>query len=253
MRQGVATIACICCLAAPGLVCAQETAAAPETLKAPRSSSFWAPFAEVPSDLGNFLSTDTLRVLAPAAVSAIALNRWDDDGVKMSSSRLRPVSSFKAGNIGGGLLAQTGGAFAVYVIGRATKSATMAALGSDLVRAQILTQATVQATKFVTRRVRPDASDRYSLPSGHVAGTFATATILQKHYGWRVGVPAYAAGAYVAASRMSANKHHLSDVIMGAAMGIATGGTISVGSSAHRFDIGLSATTSGGAITFTKQ
>jgi membrane-associated phospholipid phosphatase len=92
-----------------------------------------------------------------------------------------------------------------------------------------------------------------SLPSGHAAGTFATATVLRRHFGWKVGIPAYAAGAYVASSRMSANKHHLSDVIMGAAFGIAAAHTVTIGSGGTRFEMGVNPTAGGGVVTFTKK
>jgi len=68
-----------------------------------------------------------------------------------------------------------------------------------------------------------------SIPSGHSSGTFATATVLQRRYGWKVGIPAYRFAAYVAASRLSENKHLLSDVILGAAIGIMGGRTVTVG------------------------
>jgi hypothetical protein len=64
---------------------------------------------------------------------------------------------------------------------------------------------------------------------------FATATVLQRRYGWKVGIPAYGFAAYVAASRLSENKHFLSDVILGAAIGIMGGRTVTVGRGPVRF------------------
>jgi hypothetical protein len=79
----------------------------------------------------------------------------------------------------------------------------------------------VQAIKFSVQRERPDASNSHSFPSGHSASAFATASVLQRHYGWKVGVPATLVAAYVAMSRVHDNRHYLSDVIFGSAMGIA--------------------------------
>ena len=45
--------------------------------------------------------------------------------------------------------------------------------------------------------------------------------MLQRHFGWKVGVPAYVAAGYVATARVHDNRHYLSDVVFGAAMGIA--------------------------------
>jgi membrane-associated phospholipid phosphatase len=237
-------------LAAPAAVRAQSDE--PATLVAPRAESFWTPFTQVPGDIKNFVSKDTLRILAPAAVTALFGSQFDSEGIEMALNRFQPVGAFAAGNVGGGFYAQTGGAFALYTLGFVTKSERVRALGSDLVRAQILTQLTVQTAKYALQRRRPDASDHLSLPSGHAGGTFATATVLKKHFGWKVGIPAYAAGAYVASSRMSANKHHLSDVIMGAAFGIAAAHTVTVGTGTNRFNMNVAPTQGGGVVTFSR-
>jgi membrane-associated phospholipid phosphatase len=251
VRRTCVTILCLGVLAAPLPALAQSSE--PATLTAPAASSFWAPFTAIPGDVKNFASKDTFKILAPAAVGALFGSQFDSEGVNVALSRFQPTAVFTPGNIGGGFVAQTGGAFALYTLGYVSKSEKVRALGSDLVRTQILTQLTVQTAKHVIHRPRPDGSDRMSLPSGHAAGTFATATVLQRHFGWKVGAPAYAAAAYVAGSRMSANKHHLSDVIMGAGFGIAAAHTVTVGTATHRFEMGVSPTRGGGAVTFTKK
>jgi membrane-associated phospholipid phosphatase len=141
----------------------------------------------------------------------------------------------------------------VYSAARLSGSATLAAAGADLLRAQVLGQGIVQAGKLATNRTRPDGSNNHSLPSGHTASAFATAAVLQRHFGWKAGATAYAFGAYVAASRMSANKHHFSDVVLGAAIGIAAGRTVAVGSGAARFEMGMAPAPGGAAVTFTKR
>lgn len=249
MRHSLVTITCVCCLVGVSPVAAQP--ADEPTFVAPRAESFWAPFVAVPGDVKNFISKDTFRILAPAAVGALFGSQFDHEGIDLALTKLQPAGAFTAGNIGGGFYAQTGGAFLVYTLGHFTKSARVRAVGADLVRSQVLTQLSVQTVKALMRRQRPDHSDRMSLPSGHSAGTFATATVLQKHFGWKVGLPAYIAGAYVATSRMSANKHHLSDVVMGAAFGIAAAHTVTIGSGGHRFELAVSPAVGGGAVTFT--
>jgi membrane-associated phospholipid phosphatase len=59
--------------------------------------------------------------------------------------------------------------------------------------------------------------------------------VLQRHYGWKAGVPAYGLAAYVAASRLSENKHYMSDVLFGAALGIVAGRAVTVGHGASTF------------------
>jgi len=120
-------------------------------------------------------------------------------------------------------------------------------------RAQIVTQGVVQTGKIATRRARPDGSNHHSLPSGHSAASFATSAVLQRHFGWAIGAPAYAFGAYVAAARMSANRHYLSDVLIGASVGIAAGRSVTVRTGKARFGMGVVPTTGGAVVTFTQQ
>ena len=40
-----------------------------------------------------------------------------------------------------------------------------------------------------SRRQRPDGSNHQSFPSGHAAVTFATATVIERHLGWRKVAP----------------------------------------------------------------
>ena len=53
--------------------------------------------------------------------------------------------------------------------------------------------------------------------------------MLQRHYGWKVGAPAYAIASYVGASRLAENKHFMSDVLFGAGIGIVSGRAVTVG------------------------
>jgi membrane-associated phospholipid phosphatase len=84
----------------------------------------------------------------------------------------------------------------------------------------------VQTLKYATQRERPDGSDNHSFPSGHAADTFAFATALERHLGWKGAVPAYIFASYVALSRIPDNRHWLSDVMFGSAVGIISGRTV---------------------------
>jgi len=70
---------------------------------------------------------------------------------------------------------------------------------------------------------RPDHSDRRSFPSGHSAQAFAAAATLENRYGWKAGLPAFAAATFVAAARVEAHKHHWYDCLAGAAIGTGSG------------------------------
>jgi membrane-associated phospholipid phosphatase len=72
--------------------------------------------------------------------------------------------------------------------------------------------------KHVIREERPDKSDFKSMPSDTSALAFAPAQFLWDRYGWRYGVPAYAAATFVAWSRVDADKHHWYDVAASAGL-----------------------------------
>ena len=102
----------------------------------------------------------------------------------------------------------------------------VAHLGMDLLQAQIMSEILVEPIKFATHRVRPDGSDYQSFPSGHASVTFAAATVIERHLGWRKSVLGYAIASYVAMSRLHDNRHYLSDVVFGAAVGSIAGRTV---------------------------
>jgi hypothetical protein len=122
---------------------------------------------------------------------------------------------------------------AIYMLGRyvfapaadAPKTNKWSHLGFDLVRAQVVNEVFVQAIKFSVQRTRPDGSN-YSFPSGHSAATFAFASVLERHLGYRFAWPTVVLASYVATSRLVDKKHYLSDVVYGAAMGTAVGWTV---------------------------
>jgi membrane-associated phospholipid phosphatase len=70
---------------------------------------------------------------------------------------------------------------------------------------------------------RPDQSGRRSFPSGHSAEAFAAAASLENRYGWKAGLPAFAAASFVAVARVEARKHHWYDCLAGAAIGTGSG------------------------------
>jgi hypothetical protein len=121
----------------------------------------------------------------------------------------------------------------------------LAIAGADVMRAQLLSQAYVQALKFTVRRERHNGSNQVSFPSGHSASAFATAGVLQRHYGWKVGIPATILAGYVAAARVHDNYHYLSDVVFGAAMGVAGERTITLRGGRYRISVEPTTTSRG--------
>lgn len=163
------------------------------------------------------------------------------------SARLGPV--FTSGETIGGVAVQMAAAIGTQVIGRATGSPRVSAIGSDLIRSQIVAQTMTQGVKLAVGRTRPDGT-QFSFPSGHSASSFATATVLQRNLGWKAGVPAYAMATFVAASRVQVKRHYLSDVTMGAAIGIIAGRSVTVGRGDARFAVAPSALPGGAGVNF---
>ena len=83
--------------------------------------------------------------------------------------------------------------------------------------------AVTEGLKAVIHERRPDGSDDKSFPSGHTSVSFAAAATIEKRYGWKVGLPAHIVAAFVGVSRVEAKKHFVGDVLVGAAIGEASG------------------------------
>jgi len=93
----------------------------------------------------------------------------------------------------------------------------------QLVKTGVASRLLVEGLKATIHKQRPDQSDNDSFPSGHAADTFAASTFIQQRYGWKWAIPAYLTSAYVGYTRVNSDKHHTSDVLTGAAIGIMSG------------------------------
>src|SRR5262249_36035727 len=122
----------------------------------------------------------------------------------------------------------------------------------DLVHSLGMSEALTQPLQYTTGRERPDPSSHNSFPSGHAADTFAFATALERHLGWRYAVPAYTFASYVAISRLPANRHWLSDAVFGSAVGIIAGRTVT-SHEASPFPVAVSAVPRGLAIMYVRR
>jgi hypothetical protein len=134
--------------------------------------------------------------------------------------------AFAAGKYFGSTPEQVGLSLGTYAYGRLFHSPKVSHLGMDLLQAQLLTEMLVQPIKYASHRQRPDGSNNRSFPSGHAAVTFAGATVIERHLGWRKSLLGYTVASYVAASRLHDNRHYLSDVVFGAAIGSIAGRTV---------------------------
>lgn len=177
--------------------------------------------------------TSTWVILGVGGVGAALAHPIDDD------VNARLVGSgdwgkfWAPGKWVGSAYVQAGTAVGLYLIGRyvmphaegAPKTNKVSHLGFDLLRAQIVTQTFVHGIKYAVRRDRP-TGECCAFPSGHSASAFALASVLERHLGYRAAWPTIAIATYIATSRLHDNRHVLSDVVFGAALGTATGWTV---------------------------
>lgn len=241
-------------LPAVALLCAVVAVPAPVLAQEGAATSFDRPFSrlfeQTADEFRRVVSTDSAAILAIGGLAA-AIGHARDHTVSGAMSGSDALdSALAAGETVGGARMQAAGALATYALGRITGNATISRVGGDLIRAQIVTQTLTLAVKTAVRRTRPDGT-QYSFPSGHSAATFASATVLQRNFGWEVGIPAYAVASYVAASRVQDRRHFLSDVTFGAALGIVAGRTVTIGRGDRRFALAPAAVRGGGAVTLT--
>tara|TARA_R110000744_G_scaffold134028_2_gene242801 strand:+ start:3028 stop:3510 length:483 start_codon:yes stop_codon:yes gene_type:complete len=81
-------------------------------------------------------------------------------------------------------------------------------------------QAITIGLKYATDKKRPFNNGDRAFPSGHTSTTFQSAAFIQKRYGWKYGIPAYALAGFTGYSRINAQKHDGWDVLAGAVVGV---------------------------------
>ena len=179
---------------------------------------------DVGGDYVHFFSKETAAWLGVGGLAALAVHPADDNLSEWAqeSDRSLPVAETY-----GSQLLHVPVALVVWAVGSATGSDRVADTGRDLLRAQIAVFSWTYAIKVASNRTRPNGDPR-SFPSGHASTSFATAMVLEEHFGWKAGVPAFAAAVYTAASRVAVNQHWASDVVFGAAVGMASGRTVTI-------------------------
>jgi hypothetical protein len=211
--------------------------------------SLGAVFKEVPRDLWKFVSWDTAMVLGGGGGAALVGHIWDDDLADEVKSAGQFNAAMEPGHTYGAFTIQFAVGIGMYATGWLADKGKLARVGGDIMRAQLLGQAYAQALKFTVGRERPDGSNDQSFPSGHAASAFATATVLQRHYGWKAGVPATVVAGYVATARVHDNKHYLSDVIFGGAIGVAAQRTVMLRGGRYGFAVSAVPLPGGGQLS----
>jgi membrane-associated phospholipid phosphatase len=201
---------------------------------APAHTGFKALVFETASDFNAFpRRTSTWVILAIGGAGAAIAHPFDDEVTQTLVDSDAAGRFFVAGKYIGSTYVQVGAAIGLYVVGRYVlphaegepKSNKVSHLGFDLLRALIVSQLLTQGIKVAVQRDRP-TGECCAFPSGHASAAFATASVLERHLGYRGAWPTFAIAGYVAMSRMADNRHFLSDVIFGSALGVASGWTV---------------------------
>jgi membrane-associated phospholipid phosphatase len=226
-----------------------QTVAPPTATSASSLGSPWTHlFTDTIRDFRRLPSRNSAEWLALGAVAAFGAHQADS-GITRDLSRSGQLhETVEAGAFLGSTPFQLAGAAATFAIGRATDSPGIAAVGADLIRAQFLAEAMTIGVKQSIRRNRPEGTG-FGFPSGHTTVTFASATVLQRHFGWKAGLPAYAVAGYVGISRVQMRRHYLSDVAFGAALGIVAGRTVTIGRG-RGLELAPMATPGGAGVSF---
>jgi hypothetical protein len=92
-----------------------------------------------------------------------------------------------------------------------------------LIKSELLVGVLTYSLKRVTAVPRPDSGQPTSFPSGHTAQAFAAATFMAKEYGHKsiwYSIGAYSVATGIGAMRVMNNRHWVSDVLVGAGIGI---------------------------------
>ena len=205
-----------------------------EKTPTPTSTGFKAFVRTTGADFWSFPQRpSTWVILGVGAGSALLAHPVDEEvnGHIASSTAVKRL--FAPGQWIGSAYVQVGTSVGLYFGGRylvphvqgESRTNKVSHLGYDLVRAQILSQAFVHSIKYAVRRDRP-TGECCSFPSGHAAAAFATASVLERHLGYRAAWPTILVATYVAVSRLHDNRHFLSDILFGSSIGMATGWTV---------------------------
>jgi membrane-associated phospholipid phosphatase len=207
-------LACALALAL-ALVSAAPAAGQPAPQAEPSLRTF---FRDLGADVRRLPSNPVGISVAAGAILSTSLYPLDDEFDDWDAR-----DTFESGTWVGNSAVLAAGTLFVYGVGHWNDQPRVKRAAVDLLRAQTLSLGLAMGLKYAVRRERPDHSSRDSFPSGHAAQTFASATVLGRHFGPKAAIPAFAAAAFVGASRVNQRRHFLTDVVFGAGLGVATG------------------------------
>ena len=168
------------------------------------------------------LGLGTAALIATDRTTATEIAEFDD---QLSASRWisYPGSTYGAAAVGG----------VFYLAGRAGHDARARETGLLSWEALVNSEIIVVSLKAITERRRPLAEHHRgdffrvgtSFPSGHAIHAWSVATVIANEYSDHrsVQIAAYGLATVVSAARFTGEKHFLSDILIGSAMGYGIG------------------------------
>jgi membrane-associated phospholipid phosphatase len=179
----------------------------------------------LPANLGRsaigVFHKDNLGPLVAGSAATGLSSIWDD--VRQAA---QPYNWGESLETAGGPIWSSAFVASMFTAGRFAHGPRFRAMTYDMLDAAIVNLGYTELLKAAVGRERPNGQDNKSFPSGHTSNSFALAAVAERHYGWKLGVPAYLAASLVGASRIQQDKHHLSDVVAGATLGYIVGRTV---------------------------
>jgi membrane-associated phospholipid phosphatase len=183
------------------------------------------------------LQGNDAKWLAPLGLSTIALLATDrrtssalvEHGDNLNRLRIsRHISQVGSTYVTAGLVS------ALYFTGRASHNNHLKETGLLSAEALLDSGILVTALKTVSQRQRPvvdHSSGEFfdggnSFPSGHASSAWSVATVIAQEYGHHrplVQIGAYGLASVVSLSRYTGRNHFLSEILVGSAIGYATG------------------------------
>ncbi len=181
----------------------------------------------LPANLGRgligIINSDNLVPLLVGGVAASTSSFFDGNAREAAVNQLGWSDTFETA---GGPVYSTLFVAGMFTAGRFAGGLRFRAMTYDMLDAAVVNFTWTELIKVSVGRERPNGQDNQSFPSGHTSNAFAMATVAQRHYGWKLGIPAYGLAGLMGVSRIHQDKHGLSDVVAGAALGYISGRTV---------------------------
>jgi membrane-associated phospholipid phosphatase len=111
----------------------------------------------------------------------------------------------------------------LYIAGELSHDAQLSSTGKKALASLLGAQSVIQPLKRLTRRQRPDGSNRLAFPSADVGAASSIIPALYYDYGLVPATVAAVSAAFIGYTRIYGNQHHLSDVLAGYAIGLGWG------------------------------